>query len=221
MNRAEICQRIETIGVVPVIRAASAEEAVRAIDAVREGGVATVEITMTVPNAIQVIKDIVARIGREVLVGAGTVLDPDTAVACIDAGAEFIVSPGLSVPTIEVTHARGKPIFPGALTPTEIMTAWAAGAEMVKVFPCSALGGAKYLKALSGPFPQIKFIPTGGVNLTTAAEYIAAGARALGVGSDLVDLEAIRAGNAAEVTRRARELMEVVKAARAKNKAAN
>jgi 2-dehydro-3-deoxyphosphogluconate aldolase / (4S)-4-hydroxy-2-oxoglutarate aldolase len=220
MNRTEICQRVEAIGLVPVIRASSAEEAVRAIDAVREGGIATVEVTMTVPNAIQVIEDIVRRIGREVLVGAGTVLDAKTAVACIDAGAEFVVSPGLSLPTIEATHARNKPIFPGALTPTEIMTAWAAGAEMVKVFPCSALGGAKYLKALSGPFPEIKFIPTGGVNATTAADYIAAGARALGVGSDLVDLEAIRAGNAADVTRRARELLEIVQAARAKKKAA-
>jgi 2-dehydro-3-deoxyphosphogluconate aldolase/(4S)-4-hydroxy-2-oxoglutarate aldolase len=220
MNRAEICRHIEVLGVVPVIRAPSAEEAVRAIDAVRAGGIATVEITMTVPNAIQVIRDIVARVGREVLVGAGTVLDPKTALACIDAGAEFIVSPGLSLPTIEAAHSRDKPIFPGALTPTEIMTAWAAGAEMVKVFPCSALGGAKYLKALAGPFPQIKFIPTGGVNATTAADYIAAGARALGVGSDLVDIEAIRSGDAAVVTRRARELLDIVLAARTEQAAA-
>jgi 2-dehydro-3-deoxyphosphogluconate aldolase/(4S)-4-hydroxy-2-oxoglutarate aldolase len=214
MSKAQVLDRIREVGIVPVVRAESADEALRAIDAIRKGGVDILEITMTVPGAIRLIEDVAGRLGSEAVVGAGTVLDTETARACILAGAQFVVSPAWSAATIACCRRYGVPVFPGALTPTEVLSAWEAGADMVKVFPCSALGGASYLKALKAPLPQIDLIPTGGVNLETAAAFIKAGATALGVGADLVDLVAIRGGNAAHVTEKARKLVEIVQQAR-------
>jgi len=215
MNKSEVLNKIREIGVVPVVRASSAEEALRVVDAIREGGVPVLEITMTVPGAVQVIEEIVKRHGNDVLVGAGTVLDPETARACILAGAQFVVSPALNLDTIEMCRRYSIGIVPGALTPTEVITAWQAGADVVKVFPCGAMGGASYLKSLKAPFPQVDLIPTGGVSLKTAADFIAAGAMALGVGADLVDTKAIKEGNPSKVTEAARQYVEIVRQARA------
>jgi 2-dehydro-3-deoxyphosphogluconate aldolase/(4S)-4-hydroxy-2-oxoglutarate aldolase len=157
-----------------------------------------------------------ARLGSRAVVGAGTVLDAEAAARCLDAGAAFIVSPGFDPATVAAAHARGVPAMPGALTPTEVIAAWKAGADMVKIFPASAVGGPKYLRALRGPLPDVKLLPTGGVNATTAADYIAAGAAALGVGSELVDPAALARGDDALLTTRARELVAAVAAARAR-----
>ncbi len=197
-----------------MLRAPSAETAIAAASAIESGGVPILEITMTVPGAIGVIRAVVESSQGRVLVGAGTVLDPETARACILAGAEFIVSPSLNVKTIELCRRYAIPVIPGALTPTEIVTAWEAGADCVKIFPCSAVGGAKYLTALKGPLPQIDLIPTGGVSLSTAAEFLAAGAFALGVGGDLVDLKALKSGKPEVITENARKYVTVVKQAR-------
>lgn len=215
MTKQRILDRIATLGLVPVVRAQSADEALRAIDAIREGGVNVLEITMTVPGAIAVIETVVKRLGSDVIVGAGTVLDAETARACILAGAQFVVSPSLDLPTLAMCRRYSTVVMPGALTPTEVVTAWSAGADVVKVFPCGALGGASYIKSLKAPLPQIELIPTGGVSLKTAADFIKAGAFALGVGADLVDVKAIRDGNAAIVTARAREFVRIVQESRA------
>jgi 2-dehydro-3-deoxyphosphogluconate aldolase/(4S)-4-hydroxy-2-oxoglutarate aldolase len=214
MDQVEVLRRIKEVGVVPVVRAASAEEAIKVVEAIRLGGLPILEITMTVPGAVKVIEEIANRYGDEVVVGAGTVLDPETAQACILAGARFVVSPSLNIHTIEFCRRSSIAVFPGALTPTEVVTAWQAGADAVKVFPCSAVGGAKYLLSLKAPLPQIEMIPTGGVSLITAAEFIAAGAFALGVGADLVDLSAIRSGAPEKVTEAARAYVAAVAAAR-------
>ncbi len=206
--------RIREIGIVPVVRATSAAEALDAVEAIRAGGIPILEITLTVPGAVQIIKELTNRLGDQALIGAGTVLDADTARACIDAGARFIVSPSLDIPTIETCQALDIPVFPGALTPTEVVTAWKAGADAVKVFPANAVGGATYLKSLKAPLPQIELIPTGGVSLNNVAEFIAAGAMALGVGADLVDLAALRRGDAAAITNKARQYVAAVNAAR-------
>ena len=206
-------QIIET-GLIPVVRAESSDIAMRAIDAIREGGISVLEITMTVPGAIRVIEEVVSRFGGDAIVGAGTVLDAHTARACILAGAQFIVSPALDLDTISCCRSYSVPVMPGAMTPTEVLTAWKAGADFVKVFPANALGGASYLKALKAPLPQIELVPTGGVSLKTAADFIKAGAAALGVGSDLVDTAALRAGEAKVITERARQFIEIVKVAR-------
>ncbi len=215
MDRVEIIKQIEDIGVVPVVRAASADEAMRAIEAIKAGGVNVLEITMTVPGAIKVIEKVADKYGSDVLVGAGTVLDPETARECMLAGAQFIVSPALNLDTIAICLQNGVPVIPGALTPTEVVSAWNAGADLVKIFPAGAVGGPSYLKNLKGPLPQIKMIPTGGVSLATAADFIKAGACALGVGTDLVDVKAIRAGETHIVTERARQFVEIVREARA------
>jgi len=215
MTKAEIVKQIEELGLVPVVRASSPDEAMQAIEAIKAGGVNILEITMTVPGAIKVIEKVVDKYGSDVLVGAGTVLDPETARACMLAGAQFIVSPALNLDTIALCHRYSVPILPGVLTPTEVITAWSAGADFVKIFPCGSVGGASYVKNVKGPFPQVKIIPTGGVSLTTAADFIKAGASALGVGTDLVDVKAIRAGEAHIVTERARQFVEIVAAARA------
>jgi 2-dehydro-3-deoxyphosphogluconate aldolase/(4S)-4-hydroxy-2-oxoglutarate aldolase len=204
--------RIRELKLVPVIRANSADEAMRAIDAIKAGGIDVLEITMTVPGAVRVIEQVAERYRGEAIVGAGTVLDPETARACILAGAEFIVGPSLNLETIALCRRYGVPVMPGALTPTEVVTAWQAGADMVKVFPCSAMGGASYLKALKAPLPQIDLIPTGGVSLKTASDFLAAGASALGIGADLVDLAALRDGRAAEITEKAKQYVEIVRA---------
>ena len=214
MDKAETLQRITEVGIVPVVRAASSEEALRAVEAIKAGGVPVIEITMTVPGAVRVIEEVAARYGADVLVGAGTVLDAETARACILAGAEFIVSPALNLDTIAMCRRYGKVVMPGALTPTEVLAAWQAGADLVKVFPCDSVGGAKYLKSLKAPLPQIQMVPTGGVSLQTAADFIKAGASALGVGSDLVNDQTLREGLESLITERARRFVEIVKAAR-------
>ena len=214
MNKSEIIRQITEVGLVPVVRAGSPDEAMRAIDAIKEGGVNILEITMTVPGAIKVIEEVAKRYGSEAIVGAGTVLDSETARACILAGAQFVVSPALDLGTIACCARYGKPVFPGALTPTEVLAAWQAGADMVKVFPCGNVGGASYIKALKAPLPQIDLIPTGGVSLKTAADFIKAGATVLGVGADLVDLKALREGQASVITERAKQFVQIVKEAR-------
>ena len=215
MNKAEIVKQIEDGGLVPVVRASSADEAMQVIEAIKAGGVNVLEITMTVPGAVRVIEKVADKYGTEVLVGAGTVLDPETARACLLAGAQFIVSPALNLETIDLCHRYSAPVCPGVLTPTEVVTAWSAGADFVKVFPCGSVGGASYIKNLKGPLPQIRMIPTGGVSLKTAADFIRAGANALGVGTDLVDVKAIRAGDTAVVTDRAKQFLKIVREARA------
>jgi 2-dehydro-3-deoxyphosphogluconate aldolase/(4S)-4-hydroxy-2-oxoglutarate aldolase len=214
MTRQDVLQRIAEVGLVPVVRAESAEEAIQVVDAIREGGVSVFEITMTVPGAIAVMEQVSRRFGAEALVGAGTVLDAETARACILAGAQFVVGPTLDRGTIEVCRRYSVPVMPGALTPTEVLAAWTAGADVVKVFPCGALGGASYIKSLKAPLPQIEMIPTGGVSVKTAADFIRAGAMALGVGADLVDTRAIREGQARQVTEKAREYLRIVREAR-------
>jgi 2-dehydro-3-deoxyphosphogluconate aldolase/(4S)-4-hydroxy-2-oxoglutarate aldolase len=204
--------KIREVGLVPVLRADSEEEALEIAYALEAGGVTVLEVTMTVPGAVDAIRRLANEAGDRILVGAGTVLDPETARACMLAGAQFIVSPSLNVKTIEICRRYSIAVFPGGLTPTEIVTAWEAGADAVKVFPCSAVGGAKYLKAIKAPLPQIELIPTGGVSLATAAEFLEAGAIALGVGGDLVDNKAIRAGKPEVITENARKYLEIVAA---------
>jgi len=214
MNKKQIIETIEELGLVPVVRASSADEAMQAIEAIKAGGVNILEITMTVPGAVKVIEKVADKYGSDVLVGAGTVLDPETARVCLLAGAQFIVSPALNLETISMCQRYSAPVMPGVLTPTEVITAWSAGADFVKVFPAGSVGGASYIKNLKGPFPQIKIIPTGGVSLTTAADFIKAGASALGVGTDLVDVKAIREGRSEAVTDRAKQFIRIVKEAR-------
>lgn len=214
MKIEDVAQRIGEIGIVPVVRAAGAEEAQQAVDAILAGGIPVVEITMTVPGAVEVIRSVVRQFAGKVLVGAGTVVTREQAQACLDAGAQFLVSPGLSIAMVRAAGERNTLAIPGALTPTELMTASAEGASLIKIFPCGSVGGPKYLKAIRGPFPNLKIIPTGGVNVTNAAEYIAAGAFAVGVGSDLVDTTALRQGKPEKIVAAARELVAVVRTAR-------
>lgn len=214
MNVDEVIRRIGEIGIIPVVRAATVEDATRAVEAIHAGGIPIVEITLTIPNAVAVIRHVARPYGSEVLIGAGTVTTAQEAEACMAAGAEFIVSPGLSVPVLAITQASGKLAIPGALTPTELMAARANGAKLVKIFPCGSVGGAKYLKSLRGPFPDATLIPTGGVNAANAGEFIAAGAYALGVGAELVNAAALRDGNLALITQAARELVQAVISAR-------
>jgi 2-dehydro-3-deoxyphosphogluconate aldolase / (4S)-4-hydroxy-2-oxoglutarate aldolase len=206
---------IREIGLVPIIRTPSPEDALRAAEALIEGGVGIVEITMTVPGAIRVMERVVEEFGEKVLLGAGTILEAETCRAAILAGAEFIVTPGLDVKVIELARRYSKACFPGALTPTEVLAAWQAGADMVKIFPCGPAGGASYIKALKGPFPHIDMIPTGGVNLETTPELIKAGASAVAVGGELVNLQLLRAGKVDEIVANARKYVEVIRAARA------
>lgn len=214
MTRDDVIRRIGEVGIIPVVRAASVEDAIRAVEAIYAGGIPVIEITMTVPNATDVIRHVARDYGDSVVVGAGTVTSPEQANLCLAVGAEFLVSPGLSLPVISVAHASGKLAIPGALTPTELMTAQDAGARLIKIFPCGNVGGAKYLKALKGPFPNADLIPTGGVNAANAAEFFAAGAFALGVGGELVSAAALREGNLAKITDAARDLVQAVTAAR-------
>ena len=215
MEKGWVLKRIEEVGVIPVVRAASAEEAIAIAEVIGEGGIAILEITLTVPGAIAVIGKLSKRYGDEVLVGAGTVLDEEAARGCIGAGAQFIVSPSLNLATIDLCKRQRIAVFPGALTPTEVVTAWQAGADAVKVFPCSAVGGPKYLRALKAPLPQVNLVPTGGVSLATAKDFIAAGAWALGVGADLVNTKAINSGERESVVAAARSYVAAVREARA------
>jgi 2-dehydro-3-deoxyphosphogluconate aldolase/(4S)-4-hydroxy-2-oxoglutarate aldolase len=215
MEKLLVLKRIEEVGIIPVVRVESEEEAIAVAKVIGDAGIPILEITMTVPGAVRVIEKLSKRYGDEVLVGAGTVLDPEAARACIGAGAQFIVSPALNIQTIEFCKQQAVAVFPGALTPTEVVSAWQAGADAVKVFPCSAVGGAKYLRALRAPLPQINLIPTGGVSLSTAKDLISAGAWALGVGADLVNTRAIKAGEYDSVASKARSYVAAVREARA------
>ena len=216
MNKQKVSDRIAEIGVVPVVRASSSREALIAAEAVCQGGIPIVEITMTVPGAVEVIRELSKSSASEVLIGAGTVLDPETARRCLDAGAQFLVSPGLNLQTVELAVREKILIMAGALTPTEVITAWNAGSDFVKIFPCGQVGGAKYIKALKGPLPQIPLVPTGGVNLNTAAEFIEAGAAALGIGGELVQAEALKSGKSQVIADNARKFVEIVKQTRAR-----
>lgn len=214
MTIDQVIKKISEIGIIPVVRAGTAKQAGCAIEAIRAGGIPIVEITMTVPDAPSLIQEVVKRYGDKVLVGAGTVLTSEQADACLNAGAQFLVSPGLSIPVLQMAKAREKLAIPGALTPTEIMAASGYGAQLIKVFPCGSVGGAKYLKALRGPFRNLALIPTGGVNASNAADFIAAGAFALGVGLELIDAVALREGKSEKIVTAARELVESVQSAR-------
>jgi len=221
MNKQKVRDRIAEIGVVPVVRASSSREALIAAEAVCQGGIPIVEITMTVPGAVEVIRELSKSSASEVLIGAGTVLDPETARRCLDAGAQFLVSPGLNLQTVELAVSENILIMAGALTPTEVITAWSAGSDFVKIFPCGQVGGAKYIKALKGPLPQIPLVPTGGVNLNTAAEFIEAGAAALGIGGELVQAEALKSGKSQIIADNARKFVEIVKQTRARMNSQN
>lgn len=210
MKKAEVLKRCREVGLLPVLRADSEAQALTLAAAIAAGGVPVLEVTMTVPGAIRVIRRI-ANDRPDILLGAGTVLDPETARMCILEGAQFVVSPTLNLRTIEMCHRYGVAVLPGALTPTEVLTAWEAGADVVKIFPASAMGGAKYLKSLKAPLPHVEMIPTGGVSQANAAEFLDAGAFALGVGADMADLVAIREGRSEQVTESAREYLAIVR----------
>jgi 2-dehydro-3-deoxyphosphogluconate aldolase / (4S)-4-hydroxy-2-oxoglutarate aldolase len=214
MKRDAILSAILEIGIVPVVRTESAEGAIHAIDAIFRGGIRVAEITMTVPGALKALEKLADKFGDRILLGAGTVLDPETARACILAGAQFIVTPNLNPRTIEMAKRYSKVITPGALTPTEVVNAWQAGGDVIKVFPCSAVGGAKYIKALRAPFPQIEMIPTGGVNLETVGDFLRAGACAVAVGAELIDGENIRSGRHEVFEERAKKFLDVIRTTR-------
>jgi 2-dehydro-3-deoxyphosphogluconate aldolase/(4S)-4-hydroxy-2-oxoglutarate aldolase len=204
-----IKEAIERVGLIPVLRAKSKEQGLAVVKAMLAGGVNTVEVTMTVPGAVDLLKALKAEYGNDLLLGSGTVTTAEQAQATIDAGAEFVISPCLNLDVIRCTKANGKLSCPGALTPTEVITAWNAGADVVKIFPCSAMGGASYLKALLAPFPFLQLIPTGGVSVSTAKSFLEAGARALGVGSDLVNLKAIEDGKPEIITEQAKAYLKI------------
>ena len=213
LEKSAVLKSLRTLGLVPVLRAESEAQALALAGAIAAGGVTTLEVTMTVPGAIRVMRTLAER-RPDILVGAGTVLDAETARMCILEGAQYIVSPALNLKTIEMCHRYGVAILPGALTPTEIVTAWEAGADVIKIFPASALGGAKYLKSVKAPLPQVELIPTGGVSLATAREFLEAGAFALGVGADLVDPKAIADGHPETITENAGKYLAIVRAYR-------
>jgi 2-dehydro-3-deoxyphosphogluconate aldolase/(4S)-4-hydroxy-2-oxoglutarate aldolase len=202
------------ISIVPVVRVASSEEAFCAVEGIMGAGIATVEITMTIPKALQIMENVSERFGDKILLGAGTVLDAATCRAALLAGAEFIVSPIFDSRVVEMTRRYSKISIPGTLTPTEVVTAWAAGADLVKIFHCGLAGGPKYIRALKGPFPQIDFLPTGGINLDLAPEYIRAGATAVGVGEGILDADALRKGNIEVIAANGRRYVEAVQSAK-------
>jgi len=214
MTREEVWQRIVEVGIVPVVRASSSDLAISAAGAVCAGGIPIVEVTMTVPGAIGVIEELTRTMDGEVLIGAGTVLSAETAARCLEAGADFLVSPGFDLETVKLANRAGSLIMAGALTPTEVITAWKAGSDFVKIFPCGNVGGPGYIKALKAALPQIPMVPTGGVNLTTAAQFLAAGASALGIGGELISASALKAGDLQAITAAARQYVAIVREAR-------
>jgi 2-dehydro-3-deoxyphosphogluconate aldolase/(4S)-4-hydroxy-2-oxoglutarate aldolase len=214
MTSKEILAFITEVGIVPIVRTSSAESAILAVEAIYAGGVRAAEITMTVPGALHALEKLADRFGGKLILGAGTVLDPETARACMLAGAEFFVTPSLRLSTIEMAKRYSKVICPGALTPTEVLTAWEAGADAVKIFPCGNVGGPKYIKALKGPFPQIEMIPTGGVNLETTGDFLKAGACAVAVGSELVDAKSVKEGRFDIIENRAHQYLAAIAKAR-------
>lgn len=214
MEKRDIFNRMISEGLIPVIRVTSAQEAMDVSDAIKEGGISLIEITMSVQGAIDVIKELTKKYKDEIIMGAGTILDPETARAALLAGAQFIVTPTLNLEVIQMAHRYSAVVVPGAMTPTEILTAWNAGADMVKVFPAAQLGGPEYLKALKGPLPQILLVPTGGVNLQNAGAFIKAGASAIGVGGELVDKKAVKERKFNVITENARAFLKAVREAR-------
>lgn len=214
MTKEQVRQKVLEIGIVPVVRAASGQQAIQAAEAVCAGGIPIVELTMTVPGAVDVIAQLAKSMSNDVLIGAGTVLDAETARRCLDAGAQFLVSPGTDLPTIQLAKHQNVLIMAGALTPTEVITAWKAGSDFVKIFPCGTVGGAKYIKALKAPLPQVPMVPTGGVNLETAADFLRAGASALGIGGELISASALKSGNLQIITDSAKQYIAIVKKTR-------
>ena len=215
MKKQQILSAILDIGIVPIIRTDSTESAILACEAIYRGGIRAAEVTMTVPGAIKALEKLADKFGDTMVLGAGTVLDPETARICILAGAEFLVTPALKHATIEMAKRYSKVICPGSLTPTEVLTSWEAGADFVKVFPCGNMGGAKYIKALKAPFPHIEMIPTGGVNLETVGEFLKAGASAVAVGGELVDAKTIKEGRYEVFEERAKLYLAAIAKARA------
>src|ERR1700691_3363027 len=203
-------ETLERVGLIPVLRAKNAAQGRAVVQAMIAGGVTVVEVTMTVPGAVDLLKELKQEYGSKLLLGSGTVTTPAEAQATINAGAEFVVSPSLHPEVIQTTKTNGKLSIPGALTPTEVITAWKAKADYVKIFLCSAMGGASYLKSLLAPLPFLKLIPTGGVTLETAESFLRAGARALGVGSDLVNLEAIDRGHPDSIVEAAQAYLKIL-----------
>jgi len=214
MEKREVLNQMINEGLIPVIRVASASEAMDVADAIKEGGVGFIEITMSVQGAIDVIKELTQKYKEEIIMGAGTVLDSETGRAALLAGAQFIVSPTLNLDLIQLAHRYSAVVIPGAMTPTEILTAWNAGADMVKVFPAAQLGGPEYIKALRGPLPQVLLVPTGGVNLQNAGAFIKAGATLLGVGGELVDKKAIKERKFHILTENTRAFLKSIQEAR-------
>ena len=214
MDKREMMELIQKTGVIAIMRAKSSDQLLAAADAIKAGGVQVIEVTMTTPGALDVIRQATERYGADVLFGVGSVLDPESARAAILAGAQFVVSPTLNLKTIELCHRYAIPVVPGAYTPTEILTAWEAGADMVKVFPAS-VGGPAYFKAVKAPLPQVKLVPVGGVSLDNTADFIHAGADAVGVGGALVSQKLLEAGDFAALTERARRLRQEVAKGRA------
>lgn len=217
LNKQEILAQISKTGIVPVIRADSHDEARSIVEAVIKGGINVLEITMTIPDAAGLIEKLANEYQSDALIGAGTILDAEAAQKCFNAGAKFIVSPLFDAETVEFCRARNLVVMPGAMTVTEIYKASQAGADAVKIFPATALGGVSFLKAVKTVLPEIELMPTGGVTLKTAAEYLQAGAIAVGVGGELVDLEAVRCGQLNKLIEKGREFIQAVRMARFKN----
>lgn len=213
MNKSTIRDRIEEIGIIPAVRAASADQARFAVEAITRGGIPVAEITMTTPGAIEVISHFLQH-APEVIVGAGTILDVETAHRCLDAGAKFLTSPGLVLEVVEFAVKNDVVVFPGALTPTEVITAWKAGSDFVKVFPCGQVGGDRYIRALKAPLPQVRLIASGGVNQQTAVSFILAGAAALGIGGELIPRDSLRLKEEERIRELARRFIAMVKDAR-------
>jgi 2-dehydro-3-deoxyphosphogluconate aldolase/(4S)-4-hydroxy-2-oxoglutarate aldolase len=219
MSKQDDLARILETGLVAIVRASRGELLADVAEALLAGGVDVIEITFTVPRAERVVEEVARRLGDHVLLGAGTVLDPETARLALAAGAQFLVAPNVNPRVIQLAKRYEKLVFPGAFTPTEILTAWEAGADVVKVFPCDSVGPA-YIKALRGPFPQIRLMPTGGVTLETAAAFLRAGACALGVGGSLVEAAAVSEGNLPRIESLARQFVQVIRATKAELKLA-
>ncbi len=216
MEKREVFNRMVSEGLIPIVRVSSAQEAIDVAGAIKEGGVSLIEITMTVQGAIDAIKELTQKYKDEIIMGAGTVLDPETGRAALLAGAQFIVSPTLNIDLIQLAHRYSAVVIPGTMTPTEILTAWNAGADMVKVFPAAQLGGPEYIKAIRGPLPQILLVPTGGVNLQNAGAFIKAGATALAVGGELVDKKAVKEKKFYIITDNTRAYLKAIREARGK-----
>jgi 2-dehydro-3-deoxyphosphogluconate aldolase/(4S)-4-hydroxy-2-oxoglutarate aldolase len=215
VTKQEVRARIEEVGIIPAVRVSSAEDAIFAAETVNHGGIAVAEITVTVPGAMDVISDLARRI-PEMVVGAGTVLDIETARRCLDSGAKFLTSPGLVLEVVEFAARNEVAVFPGAMTATEVITAWKAGADLVKIFPCAPVGGDSYIRALKAPLPHVPLIASGGVNQQTALNFILAGAAALGIGGELIPKEAVQQRQAERILELARRFIKLVKNARSR-----